>query len=88
MKFLYENFKIVHRDLKPDNILITPANQVIIIDFGVARAIESTIKGFGSMKGTPAYMAIEILEHGNTNIKNQKADMWSLGCILHFLCTG
>jgi serine/threonine protein kinase len=88
MKFLYENFKIVHRDLKPENILITPDNRVIIIDFGVARTIESTMKGFSSIAGTPAFAAIEVLEEENKNIRNQKADMWSLGCILHFLCTG
>jgi serine/threonine protein kinase len=61
MKFLYENFKIVHRDLKPENILITPNNQIIIIDFGLAKYIESTTIGFTTNVGTPAYMAIEIL---------------------------
>jgi serine/threonine protein kinase len=33
-------------------------------------------------------MAIELFENEKANLKNQKADMWSLGCILHFLCTG
>ena len=63
MKFLYENFKIVHRDLKPENILITKDKRVIIIDFGLARTIESTMLGFSTLGGTPAYEAIEVLEN-------------------------
>ena len=63
---------IIHRDLKPANIKITPAGEVKVLDFGLAKALESTKEDsanvptitsasttMGSILGTPAYMSPE-----------------------------
>ncbi len=47
---------LVHRDVKPENIMLTRAGRVVVMDFGLARGPES---GAGSVSGTPAYMAPE-----------------------------
>ena len=52
--------KYIHRDLKPGNILITPANQAKVTDFGLARALgESSMDDGEVVWGTPAYFAPE-----------------------------
>ena len=84
--FLYVNFKIVHRDLKPENILVTKDQRVILIDFGTARTITSSAIGFLTQAGTPAYQAPEVIVPQAAVPMNFKADIWSLGCILHFIC--
>lgn len=81
--YLHSN-NIIHRDIKPQNVLISANGIIKICDFGFARAIESKAM-ITSIKGTPLYMAPELLrEHPY----NQKADLWSLGVILYELFIG
>ena len=74
---------MVHRDLKPDNIFITTDLTVILLDFGTARMIHSSYKAT-TFAGTIDYQAPEY--HNEKEIENYKADCWSLGLILHYLC--
>jgi eukaryotic-like serine/threonine-protein kinase len=77
---------IVHRDLKPSNILITNDNQVKIIDFGLAKAIEHTaLTKAGSTLGTVPYMSPEQAQ-GHT--VDHRTDIWSLGIIMYEMITG
>ena len=48
---------LVHRDFKPENVMLTRAGRVVVMDFGLAKA--STEGGTGTIAGTPAYMAPE-----------------------------
>ncbi len=79
---------LLHRDLKPSNILLDPAGEPHITDFGLARRLDADggLTVSGSPIGTPAYMAPEIAR-GEKSI-TVAADLWSLGAILHELLTG
>ena len=76
---------ILHRDLKPENVLLK-GNKVWLCDFGVSRqfACNDYSDGTGYMF-TKWYRAPEVFrKEGYT----EKADMWSLGCLLHELIYG
>ena len=77
---------IVHRDLKPENIFINNKMDIKIGDFGISRQLDSYKKNAITLKraGTYDYMAPEIIFEG---IYNEKADIWSLGCIIYELFT-
>ncbi|XP_018007272.1 serine/threonine-protein kinase ULK3 [Hyalella azteca] len=73
--------KVSHFDLKPQNILLTSRkNPVVkIADFGLAQHLsESEI--VSKIKGSPLYMAPEILLHKKYDAK---VDLWSVGVILY-----
>jgi serine/threonine protein kinase len=76
---------IVHRDLKPENIVIDGQGNVKVMDFGIARSIETPKTTTGMMIGTPAYMAPEQAEGKPTD---SRSDIYSLGLVLYEMFTG
>jgi len=88
---------IIHRDLKPSNILVEAHDDKPVpkvIDFGLAKATsgmrlseQSLFTAFGSVAGTPLYMAPEQAE-GRLDRVGPASDQYSLGCTLFELLTG
>ena len=77
---------IVHRDLKPQNIMIDKMGNTKIMDFGIARCIDSKgLTGAGLMIGTPEYMSPEQAEGTEVDCLS---DMYSVGVILYEMITG
>ena len=76
---------LTHRDIKPANIWLEP--RVKILDFGLARDFQSSVRLTHPevVLGTPAYMAPE---QATGRAVDQRADLFSLGCILYRACTG
>ena len=85
LQFAHEH-GIFHRDVKPDNIMISPKTGVVkVMDFGIAHVAESSMTMTGSVMGTPAYMAPEMV----SGLKiDARADVYSLGVVLFELLTG
>ncbi|KAG3051209.1 Serine/threonine-protein kinase, partial [Phytophthora idaei] len=77
--------RIIHRDMKPQNILIGSRQQIKLCDFGFARAIAHDTSLLRSIKGTPLYMAPELVQE---KPYNYTVDLWSLGVILYELAVG
>lgn len=77
---------VVHRDLKPDNIMVTGAGRVVVMDFGLARRHDfSTVTATGSILGTPAYMAPEQIQGGSVE---PSIDQYALGTMVYEMLTG
>ena len=72
---------IVHRDVSPQNIIITFAGEVKLVDFGIAKAsVNVTETETGVLKGKLAYMAPEQARIG-ADI-DRRADVFSMGIVL------
>lgn len=78
-------YDIVHRDIKPHNIVLTPDGSVKVMDFGIARAGNSTLTQTGSVLGTAHYVSPEQAQ-GRT--VGPQSDLYSLGVVLYELTTG
>jgi serine/threonine protein kinase len=76
---------IVHRDIKPANIMITPAGQVKLTDFGIAHMVGGTRLTGSGVLGTPAYMAPEQLQGFDLT---PAVDLWALGVTLYDAVAG
>ncbi|HXZ28965.1 MAG TPA: serine/threonine-protein kinase [Terriglobales bacterium] len=76
---------VVHRDLKPENILIDRNGHVKVMDFGIARSLETGGTQTGAVLGTPAYMAPEQAEGRPVDART---DIYALGLILYEIFTG
>ena len=77
---------IVHRDIKPGNIMVLADGRVKIMDFGIARHHQPTVKTqTGVLLGSPQYMSPEqIVGHPF----DHRADIFSLGLVLYEMLTG
>jgi eukaryotic-like serine/threonine-protein kinase len=77
--------RLVHADLKPGHLLVGPAGDIKVLDFGIAKALAKTTQVTTNNWGTSAYASPERLEHGHVN---EHVDFWSLGVILYELLAG
>lgn len=82
--YLHKN-RILHRDIKPQNVLVDSNGRVKLCDFGFARNLSMNTHVLTSIKGTPLYMAPELIEE---KPYDHAADIWSVGCILYELLVG
>jgi len=76
---------VIHRDLKPGNILLTPLQEVKILDFGIAARLDTGDSAGPSVCGTPYYMAPEQIRGENTT---PATDIYALGATSFHLATG
>ncbi|XP_074589600.1 mitogen-activated protein kinase kinase kinase NPK1-like [Curcuma longa] len=86
LEYLHQN-GIMHRDIKGANILVDNKGCIKLADFGASKQVAklATINAAKSMKGTPYWMAPEvILQTGHSF----SADIWSVGCTVIEMATG
>ncbi|KAG8373043.1 hypothetical protein BUALT_Bualt12G0129800 [Buddleja alternifolia] len=86
LEYLHEN-KIMHRDIKGANILVDNKACIKLADFGASKKVEAlaTVNGAKSMKGTPYWMAPEVIVQSG---HSYSADIWSVGCTVIEMATG
>ncbi|MHC1562530.1 serine/threonine-protein kinase [Actinomycetospora sp. C-140] len=78
---------VMHRDVKPSNILLTDSDFAYLVDFGIATTstADTGLTATGTTVGTFGYMAPERFDG---TAADPRADIYSLGCVLHELLTG
>ena len=76
---------IIHRDIKPQNIMVQPDGNVKVMDFGIARAKNSTKEQTSSVLGTAHYISPEQAQGKELTAAS---DIYSLGIVLYESATG
>ncbi len=86
---------IVHRDLKPANIKLSPDLLVKVLDFGLAKTVQTASSApvamtmsatrEGLIVGTPAYMSPD---QTRGEFVDERTDVWAFGCVLFEMLTG
>jgi len=79
---------IVHRDIKPANVMLTPAGEVKVMDFGIARAVADTstsVTQTAAVIGTAQYLSPE---QARGEVVGPRGDIYSVGVVLYELLVG
>jgi len=78
--------EVVHRDVSPQNLFVTVDGIVKVLDFGIAKIQDATVKtGTGAIKGTYAYMAPEQLRGERVD---RRTDVFALGIVMWEILIG
>ncbi len=78
-------YDVIHRDIKPHNIMVQSDGSVKVMDFGIARAGNTTMTQTGSVLGTAQYLSPEQAQ--GTHL-SAGSDLYSLGIVLYEAATG
>lgn len=78
-------YDVIHRDIKPHNIVLTPDGQIKVMDFGIARAGNTTMTQTNSVLGTAQYISPE---QAQGKPLTPASDLYSLGVTLYEMATG
>jgi serine/threonine-protein kinase len=78
-------YDVIHRDIKPHNIMVTPEGAAKVMDFGIARAGNTTMTQTGSVLGTAHYVSPE---QAQGRPLTAASDLYSLGIVLFEAATG
>jgi DNA-binding response OmpR family regulator len=78
---------LIHRDLKPPNVMLREDGSVVLIDFGLAKGLESTGQqtAIGVLRGSPYYMSPE---QAQGIPLDARSDLYSVGVMLFEMLTG
>jgi len=79
---------VVHRDLKPSNVMVREDGRVVVLDLGIATALDADATRLtltGVPVGSPAYMAPE---QALATAADPRSDLYALGCMLHEMLAG
>jgi len=93
---------VIHRDLKPANIVVTPDDRVKVLDFGLAKTLDTdpasggpdpsmspTLLSVGTVAGMMLGTAAYMSpEQARGQAADKRADIWGFGCLLHEMLTG
>jgi len=93
---------VIHRDLKPANIVVTPDDRVKVLDFGLAKTLETdpasgaadpsmspTLTSAGTVAGMMLGTAAYMSpEQARGQVVDKRADIWAFGCLFHEMLTG
>ena len=87
MAYAHRNL-IVHRDLKPSNILVTPAGQVKLLDFGIAKLLDSQPAALHTLTQAPLTPSSAAPEQLLGQPATTATDTFALGVLMFELLTG
>jgi len=77
---------IIYRDIKPSNIMITPDNRAVLIDFGIARFYDPARETDTLKMGSTGFAPPE--QYRGQGTTDPRSDLYSLGATLHYMLTG